>query len=183
MGSFDSLLYEALSDPKEADYTALRRAYVTSDRYMPWVRDTEGLEELRMRMATGRWDEAFQLANELLETDPLSIDIRFMMSRICIQVSQSFEAKCQRTFANGLVRAILRSGDGRTPDTAIRVLDSRELRLVCESLKLTPIRSELGQHGGRWIDAVRATGPDGELTVYFDVHSPQSWLLKLTGGR
>jgi len=178
--SFQTLLLEALADPEGAEYARLRESYAASDSYQPWVRDQEGLEELRMRMATGEWESGLKLVNELLMLDPLSIALRFMGSHIHDKLDDVWEASLQRTFANGLMRAVMRSGDGRSCENAICVLDTRELYMALDAMGLKATRSELRQENGRWIDVVTATGREDRL-VYFDVDNPQSWLVKLHG--
>lgn len=179
--AFETLLLEAFADPVRADYDTLRARYVLSERYQPWYRDQEGLEELRMRMAMGEWEGSLVLAGELVEGDPLFIDLRFMLSRIFDHAGQDYEASLQRTFGNGLLRSVLRSGDGRSAKTAIRVIDPRELKLALESMNLKACHSQLRKIGDRWLEAISCLGSGGERLMFFDVDSSQRWLIRLHG--
>ena len=177
---FATLLTEALADPEHADFQRLRESFASSDFYMPYGRDQEDIEELHMRIATKRWDKALALVEEMLDFDPLGISLRFAYAHVLEGVGEDWEATSQRCFANGLMRAILGSGDGRTAETAIAVLDMRELRLVLDVLGCRAVRSQLTHGDGRWLDVVEATDAHGEeRTLYFDVDLPQGWLASL----
>lgn len=173
---FDTLLEEALADPESADFKHLRRVYANSLAYIPYGRDQEEIEELHQRMAAERWQEALDLVEVLIEDDPLSIPLRFAYAHILEADNDEFEAGTQRAFANGLLRSILSSGDGRSPDGAIHVLDTREMYLVLDVLHLRCQRTQLTQVGNDWIDRVEAIGGEGRREVFFNVSVPQSWL-------
>lgn len=179
---FEYLLGEALADPERADFVALREAYARSESYVPFGREHEEIEILHQHMAAEEWGRARSLCEELLDHDPLSITLRFAYAHILEAEDDEWEASDQRMFANGLLRGILRSGDGRTPETAFAVLDTREMFLVVEVLGLRVIRSQLSHVDGLWLDTVEARGPEGDRTLYFDVTLPQEWLADVHKG-
>ncbi|MBW1879479.1 MAG: DUF4919 domain-containing protein [Deltaproteobacteria bacterium] len=176
---FETLLEEALADPERADFVTLRMAYAQSLAYLPFGREQGEVEELHRRMAAERWDEALDLVELLLESDPLSIPLRFAYAHVLEEDNDEVEAGFQRTFANGLLRTVLGSGDGRTAESAIQVLDMREMYLVLDVMGLRAIRSQLTQAGTEWIDQVGAKGRDGERDVFFNVSIPQGWLAEV----
>ena len=175
---FETLLDEALADPEGADFARLRAAYAETLHYLPYGRDQRGLEALHRLIEEDRWAEALERVEALLETDPLSISLRFAYAHILEETDDEWEASHQRAVADGLLRTILRSGDGRTAETAIRVLDLREMYLVLETMGLRATRSQLSQVGEEWIDLVEVKGPEGERAMYFNVTLPQSWLVQ-----
>jgi hypothetical protein len=176
---FETLLEEALADPERADFARLRMAYARSLGYLPFGREQGEIEELHRRMAAERWEEALDLVELLLESDPLSIPLRFAYAHVLEEDNDELEAGMQRTFGNGLLRAVLASGDGRSAETAIHVLDMREMYLVLDVMGLRAIRSQLIQVGTEWIDQVGATGGEGDRDVYFNVSIPQGWLAEV----
>lgn len=176
---FDTLLEEALADPDGADYPALRNSYASTYLYLPYGRDQRGLEDLHRLIEAEEWDDAREIVEVLLATDPLSISLRFAYAHVLEAIGEDWEATSQRTFADGLLRAILRSGDGRTPETAFHVLDLRETYLVVHTLGYRVNRTQLAQVGGEWIDLVEARGPEGDRELYFNVTLPQSWLVQV----
>ncbi len=174
--SLRDLLLDALLDPGTADFTALRREWMSSERGDLLVRDEEALEELHLRLATDHYAEALDLVEELLERDPLDVELRLWCARCHEGLRDMAEASCQRAFANGLVRAALRSGDGLSPATALRVLHTREEHRLLRIMGLTSLGSELMEVDGRWIDRVEATGEQGARVVFFDVTLPEGFI-------
>lgn len=175
---FETLLTEALSDPERADFKALRSCYAESFLYLPYGRDQGDIEGLHRKMAEEDWDDAIELVEELLGSDPLSISLRFAYAHILEEVGEDIEAGLHRAFGNGMLRSVMKSGDGRSPETALHVLDSREMYLVLEVMGLRPLRSQLWQKGSEWIDAVEVQGTEAR-TIYFNVSLPQDWLQQV----
>ncbi len=176
---FDSRLDEALADPEGADFAGLRAAYASSAHYLPFGRDQGGLEALHRLIESGAWEPAREMVEALLEGDPLSVSLRFAYAHVLEGLDEEWEASSQRSFADGLLRSILRTGDGRTPATAIQVLDMREMYLVLETMGLRVTRSQLSQIDEEWIDLVEVRGPEGDREMYFNVTLPQTWLAQV----
>lgn len=175
--SFADLLDDALFDVRRADIQGLRDAWVASEGQERTFWDDEAFEELHLRLETSRWDDAVDLAEDLLEAHPLSVELRLWYARALSGNGEEREASRQRALANALLRAVLRSGDGRTVDTALQVICSREQVLVLSMMGLTPQRSELREQDGCWVDRVEATNAEGQLqTLYFRVAVPEGWV-------
>lgn len=175
-GDFADLLQDVLIDPARGDYTALRIAWTTSSLYQPYGRDSEGVEELHMRVASGAFQAAVDLAARLLVDVPLSVPIRLLYAQALTGAGDRWEAGDHRAFAHGLCKAILRSGDGRSKQTALVVYEPSEIKLTLDLLKLVATRSHQLEHEGRWFDRIEARGADGSRDVWFDVTVMHEWL-------
>jgi len=176
---FETLLDESLADPEGAHFPTLRAAYAESRRYLPFGRDQDAVEDLHRKMAAEDWEQALDLVEALLTDDPLSISLRFAYAHILEHLDDEMEASAQRTFGNGLLRAVLGSGDGRSPESAMLVLDTREMYLVVEVMGLRAERTQLAQVGAEWIERVEVKGGAGPRALYFNVSLPQSWLVRV----
>ncbi|TNE88287.1 MAG: DUF4919 domain-containing protein [Deltaproteobacteria bacterium] len=175
---FDALLLDVRTDPTRADYSALRIAWTECSRYQPYGRDSEGLEELHMRVASKRFEEAVRLAKRLLEAEPLSVSLHLLYAQALDGLGDDWDAGDHRAIAHGLCKAILRSGDGRSAATALVVVEPWEIKLALDLLGLASMRSEQRQEADRWYDCVLAIGKDGEREVWFDVTHMQNWLAQ-----
>lgn len=173
--SLHDLLIDALLDPGTADFVTLRRVWASSNDSQLVPRDEEAVEEVHLRLASGHADEALELVEELLDACPVDVELRLLCARCHQALGDRSEACSQRAFANGLVRATLRSGDGQSPQTALEVGYTREEAAVLRALGLVARRSELMQVDGRWIERVECTGPQGEQVVHFAVTLPDGW--------
>lgn len=181
--TFRELLEDAFLDPDRVDYVLLRQLYVASEAYRPWdvveIVDEDDapvpnpIERLHASIAAEDWEDATGLAEALIEAAPLAIPMRLAYAHVLDAIGDDWEASTQRAVANGLVRAILRSGDGKTQATAIKVLDERELHLALELLGTRSVRTAVDAEGEVWIATAECA--DGR-TVYFDVTTPQQWL-------
>ncbi|MBN2798027.1 MAG: DUF4919 domain-containing protein [Deltaproteobacteria bacterium] len=175
--SFDDLLLDAVLDPSRTDFTALREAWLERDGPERAVWDEEAFEELHMRLATKDWDGALDLADELLETHPLAVELRLWRAQALAGSGDRREANIERAIANGLLKAVLSSGDGESADSPLVVLCAREERLVLNLMGLRAVRSALGELGGRWIDEVLTSDIEGhERVLFFHLRVPERWI-------
>jgi hypothetical protein len=75
----------------------------------------------------------------------------------------------------GLARSIIASGDGRSPETAMVVIDIQEEYDVMGVLGLRSSRQGLTSHEGRPMDQHTVVGADGgSFPMFFDVSLPFS---------
>lgn len=175
---FDALMLDVRTDPTRADYLALRLAWAECSRYRPYGKDTEAIEELHMRVASREYPKAVKLARHLVEEDPLSVSIHLLYAQALDGVGDDIDAGDHRAIAHGLCKAILRSGDGRSPATALVVVEPAEIRLALDLLGLRAERSLERQHDERWYDCILTRGSEGEREVWFDVTCMQNWLAQ-----
>jgi hypothetical protein len=174
--TFSELLEDAFLDPDSVDYDQLRTLYVHSSCYIPFGRDQSSIETLNTQLAAMDFEAAIHTIEPLIEVDPLSITLRLAYAHALDGIEDEWEASTQRAVANGLIKAILGSGDGRSPQTAIVVLDDRERELVLQLLSVKPASSQMTTTEDGWLDCV--TCHQGRL-VYLDVSWPQGWLLAM----
>lgn len=174
--TFSELLEDAFLYPDSVDYDQLRTLYVHSSSYVPYGRDQSCIETLNAQLAALDFEAAIQTIEPLIEVDPLSITLRLAYAHALDGIDDEWEASTQRAVANGLIKSIMGSGDGRTPHTAIVVLDDRERELVLQLLDVRPISSQTTASEDGWLDCVTC---QGDRLVYLDVSWPQGWLLAM----
>lgn len=166
--SFEDLLIDAEVDPSRVDFSALRRAWVDEGLIgkVPW--DDEAFEEVHMRLATKDWAGALELVDELLEAHPLAVELRLWRAQALTGLGDRREAGVERAIANGLLRAVLRSGTGESLDRAMEALCMREALLVLNLMGLRLLDSRVYQEDGVWFGEMSASGDDdGRRTVFF----------------
>jgi hypothetical protein len=174
--TFSELLEDAFLDPDSVDYDQLRTLYVHSTSYIPFGRDQSALETLNSQLVALDFEAAIDTIEPLIEVDPLSITLRLAYAHALDGIDDEWEASTQRGVANGLIKAILGSGDGRSPETAIVVLDDRERELVLQLLNVRAVSSQMTTTEDGWLDCVTC---HEERLVYLDVSWPQGWLLAM----
>ena len=173
----DEVLLDIHTDPARGDYTAARRLWTSSPHYQPYGRDSEEVEEFHMRVSAGRFEEAIALGKQLLEAEPIRVTLHLLMARALDAHGDDWEAGDHRAMAHGYCKALLRTGDGRGPETALSPVEPWEIPLALDLLGLRAVRSEQQQAAGRWFDRVEAVDREGESReVWFDVTVMQAWL-------
>lgn len=176
---YKQLLALAYARPAEADFTAIRRAYPRTDSYNPYSAPVD-LAPLKAAMDRQDWARAGMMCAEFLEADALYIELHLIMAHLFNQVGEPARARWHKTFADGLIRSIMDSGDGRSFQTAWHIVHIREEYDVLRLLQLTPAGRSLVEHEGRRYDVVQVPPQN---SMYFDVEVLQAHLQQMAEGR
>jgi len=80
----------------------------------------------------------------------------------------------------GLFSSVLKSGDGKSPETAFVVIAVDEEYSVLETASLTPVKQALVNHGGSAFDRFEVKLPESEktATLFFNVDRPRAQLAR-----
>ncbi|NDJ74644.1 MAG: DUF4919 domain-containing protein [Chloroflexi bacterium] len=175
---YEDLLAAVQQQPEGADYHALRMAYICSPQYAPYIQASDALEALRAALHTGDWHAALDAIDQLLDHNYLDIEAHMAADYVFLRLDQEKDALYHRTFASGLLDAILATGNGRSPETAWIVIAVQEEYTVLRVLGLTPSGQRLIQHDGQFLDVLDAEhNTSGQmLQLYFNVDLPRDWL-------
>ncbi len=171
MRSYQELLAEAQAEPLMADYHALRMAFAHSDAYRPYGRD--GREVVRMHDAirAREYDEALDAIGRLLDENPLDVEAHLAAHYVYAQRGEHHRAAYHRAFGAGLLEALVRTGDGRSYETAYIVLFIYEEYLVLRLRGQEAGTQALMHHEGHWYDVIvlEPHAPEGADRVYFNI--------------
>jgi hypothetical protein len=175
---YEELLAKAKSSPELTDFQQLRFAYARSSHYAPYF-VSEG-DQRSLSEATGQTDgeTAMKAIDRTLESNYLDIRAHISAASVYRGMGDAERATYHGRFAGGLLQSVLRSGDGRTPETAFVVINVAEEYAVLGSLGLELRTQALLAHKGHRFDEMRAhdsrTGK--ETTLYFNIDLPHTWL-------
>jgi len=184
--TYAELVAQAESGDPATDYTALRMAFVASDQYDGYMSDRD--DELKPA-----WDasQAKDCAGAIAASDKVvkkyfMVTLLHMMRQRCYRELGNTEA-ADREFAiaKGLLDSVLKSGDGKSPETAYVVVTMSEENLVEGWFDLDQQRQSLINKGGHNYDLIE--GPNhktGEhMAIYFNVDAMFGSLLKKFGAK
>ena len=88
------------------------------------------------------------------------------------------------TAARGLIRTILATGDGKTPETAFAVIAVAEEYAIIGALGLKRGQQALINKDGHSYDLMRVTTKDGAMErLYFNIDRVMRWNAEKMGGR
>ena len=178
--SYDDYVTQLKAGKLDIDYTALRLAYAASPKYAPYGSSMVLAKTMTKAYGAGDCGAAMMHAQEIFEANFVSIDAH-MVASLCHKKAGNEEG-AQRAYmiVRGLVRSVLKSGDGKSPETAFVVISIDEEYKALEALSLMPGTQSLVSHGGSSFDRLDARKRDsGEpVTLYFNVDRPHAQLMQ-----
>lgn len=177
--------YEALLERVKAGDTAvsfkeLRIAFTESQGYAPYGGDSEGRKSMLAALQEKDYDKALGSAGTILKQKYVDI-IAHLVSSIAYNELKNVErAKYHHGIVDGLIQSILKSGDGKSIETAYVVIATDEEYALFNVLDMKAVSQSLvhdKDHSYDKMDVVdRKTNQT--TTFYFNIDIPFNWLSK-----
>lgn len=181
----------AWEDPATSDsyFDEQRRLYTESEAYDPYgERFGPSLDALRAAIDEEEYAQALPLATKLLTAHPVIQEAHDHASVASIQLGERERGLFHQRVARGLMDSVRRSGDGKTPATAYRIVYLQEELEALSGLAAGRVpqgRSSL-ESGGKRYDAWQLAPLPGESdpgpTIFFDVDALWKWNMRRFGG-
>jgi len=135
-------LAEAKKDPGRADYGKLRELLTKDSSYLPYVHLTPAYREhhpaLFVALESKDFKAAIKHAEAILEVDYLDTEAHYFSSQAYEALGNKKQSEYHRQFFDGVMDSILGSGDGSSPQSAIRVITLTEEWAVLSLLGYPP---------------------------------------------
>ena len=129
----------------------------------------------------GDWPIVLEKAQTILKTTFVSIDAHVMSDIAYRQLGEPAKAEPHFRAARGLIGSI-RTGDGRSPETAWSVIAVWEEYSIMRILGLQPSQQSLIQTNGHSYDAMEVVDEKGKtFTLYFLIDRVLAAQAKLLG--
>lgn len=178
--SYDDFVAQVKAGKLDIDYAAFRLAYATSPKYAPYGSVQVMANTMKKAYIAGDCPTAMARAKDVFEANFVQIDAH-MVAALCHKKAGNEEAARQEhTVFMGLMKSVLKSGDGRSPETAFVVISIDEEYRAMEALSLTPVSQALVHQRGSTFDRFEAKKRDSgqPVTLYFNVDRPQAQLIR-----
>jgi hypothetical protein len=173
--AYDALLDRARLRPPDVDFGALRMAYARSERYRPYSHYPDEEPAMKRALDARDWRTVLEIAESALARNYVRARSHFWAMTANGNLGRAAAAAHHRAVMDGLLRSIAASGDGRTPATAIVVIDVQEEYDVMTFLGVTSRVQGPVRETGRVFDRHDVEARDGARSVlYFDVSLPLS---------
>lgn len=174
-----NVLKDAISNPYNTDFRALRFEYASSQAYKPYSRDEENSRLVEEHLDACEWDQVVLVCELLLKDNYLDIEAHSAAKTAHEKLGNTDKAEFHGCFATGLIKSLLDSGDGFNFETAFIVIDIREEFVLLDTLGLEAISQDLVMDfQNHQYDVFKVkhkeTGKKG--TIYFNVDRPKGWL-------
>jgi hypothetical protein len=177
--SYDDYVAQVKAGKIEIDYTAFRLAYAASSKYAPYG-VVEILSKLKKAYDAGDCPSAMAHAREVFEVNFVHMEAHKIAAFCLKKAGNEEEARREYAMFLGLFSSVLKSGDGKSPETAFVVIAVDEEYSVLETASLTPVKQALVNHRGSAFDRFEVKLPESDQTVtlFFNVDRPHAQLAR-----
>jgi hypothetical protein len=116
-------------------------------------------------MGAGRWAELLALTGPWTERCPVDMEAHSLRALALARAGRADEAADHEMWARGLFEAALASGDGKTPETAYRVVAEFEEYALLRAFRYPPERQAKAPNGA---DELTVLLDGEEQALYFE---------------
>ncbi len=173
--TYDELVARAKTGDANVDYLALRNAFAESPNYDPYGSNLRGLQN-DMLDAYRRADCAAVVAkaDSILAVNFVHVDAHLLASLCHGKLGNEQAMRRERQAARGLIDSILRSGDGKSEESAFVVIQISEEYSILRLLELQPSSQALIHAQGHSYDRFEAKSSDTgqQVVVFFNIDRP-----------
>jgi len=179
---YPALLERVKRGDPTVDFLELRRAWSDSPSFV----DTSGSDDSKnMSEAFNRKDYlgALELARKILNINFCDIDAQHTAYLSYQALNDPAPAEFHHNISHNLIQSILRTGDGKSQETAMEIITVREEYIVLMVKGLRPSGQSLEAGGGHQYDRLDAVDPQTheKVTLYFNIDRTMARWEKLFG--
>ena len=177
---YNELVSQIKNGSKDVDFTVLRMAYASSSFYDPYGKDYDVKKSMRRAYNNGDYEGVVRYAKELIEDNFLDIDSHVFCGLAHKKMGDNEKSNYHKFIALGFLNSIIGSGDGKTPETAFKVISVTEEYALLDMRGLKTSTQWLLEENGHEYDKLEAEDIDtGEkVTLYFNVDLPLRWFKR-----
>jgi hypothetical protein len=182
--SYEELVAQA-KQGGSVDYAALRAAYADSQSYDPYNTAIATLRgPMQKAFAESDCESAIRQGEAILEKNYVFIDAHVILDTCHRRLGQTVPSERHKAVARGLIRAILSSGDGKTPETAFAVISVSEEYTIIGVRGARRVQQALINKDGHAYDLMTVQNRSGEKEqLYFNIDRVMRWSAEKFGGK
>lgn len=163
------------------DFRVLRLCYTKTAKYCPYViEDIELYKTMFDNYRVGDFPRAIENAKAILYDHYVDFEAQKVCADAYEKLGDSVNSRLHRKIYEGLLNSILRTGDGKTFETAYEVVRIQEEWAVIGHFDYTFDVAAMVKHGKSWYDAVEVAdwSVKEKKTIYFNIDLPYKYLKK-----
>ena len=172
--SYESLLERVKKGDPAADFTALRLAYADNPPKDAGGTDPDASQSMFSAMREKKYGKAIEYAEKILKGKFVDINAHLVASVAYKEKGDPEKEKFHRYVADGLIKSILGSGDGKSQETAFTVISTEEEYVILRVYGLMPGSQSLMSANGHHYDRLDAVNmkTNEKVTLYFNIDRP-----------
>jgi len=167
---YAELVKQALRGDPGVDFRELRFACLKAAN-CDSAGDSKDVLAMRSAIRQKEFAQAAKLAERLIEQGFINIDAHITCTEAYTELGETAKADAHREIARALIRSIMKSGDGKSKETAFEVVGTHEEYIVLSMLGLRPRSQGLiagKPHSYDRLDAVDAKSGE-KVTLLFNI--------------
>jgi hypothetical protein len=178
--SYEMLLENVKKKDPKADFKALRMAYSKTQAYNPYDFGRQKAQQAMNRAIKAKdYAQALQLARNRLEKNYVDVQAHMVASLSYKQLGKADRSDYHRYVADGLIKSILKSGDGKSEETAFVVISTDEEYVVLDVLGINLSLQALVRGKKHTFDVLSGVDENKKkVKFYFNIDIPHTWLEK-----
>jgi hypothetical protein len=170
--SYAEILQRVRETDAGVNYKEFRLAYADSAEYRPSA-DPQIRRAMFAAVSVKDYGRAAELAEAILKERYVDIYGHQVAALAYRELGDRGKSAVHGSLARELIRSIVESGDGNTPETAMQLISEEEESVILQALDLKPSKQELLDLGGHTLDRVDAADSnDVTITLYFNLDVP-----------
>jgi hypothetical protein len=154
------------ADASPAQYDQLRAAFGERPDFIAVCERERPIKAVGSALEAQQWNEVLGLTEPWLAQCPVDVDFRVARTVALEKLGRAAEATTEREHAVGLVKSVLRSGDGKSAETAFVVISVGEAYSTLGAVGLRPKSQRVVLEQQVQVITVEKDGQTGD--VYFN---------------
>lgn len=177
---YEALLEKVKAGDPAVNFKDLRMAYTESQGYSPYGGDSEAGKSMFSALKDQDYDKALGYADTILKQKYVDIFAHLVSSLAYTELKNAERAKYHQAIVQGLTQSILKSGDGKSIETAYVVIATDEEYALFSVLGLRRVSQSLVKDKDHNYDRMDAVDKKTNHTsaLYFNIDIPFNWLSK-----
>ena len=174
-GDYEKLVERVKNGDKTVDFRVLRLEYMDSASYENGPDTDPQKKAMWAALHSKDFATVLKNADTVLTSDYVDLDAQFAEYVAHRELRETDLAEFHKFVFDGLLKSITDSGDGKTPETAMQVIEVHEeyVLLHYRGVGLPESQSLLHKNGHSY-DEIKYQDPDSkqDVTIYFNVDIP-----------
>jgi Domain of unknown function (DUF4919) len=179
--SYESILEQIKKSDPAANFTALRLAYADAPPKNRGDIPSDASRSMFTAMQEKRYEKAIEYAEKVMKAKFVDINAHLIASAAYKEMGNTEKGKFHRYVADGLIKSILSSGDGKSQETAFKVISTDEEYVILRVYGLIPQSQSLLSANGHYYDRLDAVNRETneKVSLYFNIDIPFGALEKI----
>jgi len=177
---YESTLKQIIAGDYDSDFERLRMAFTITANYDPYNSDKKQ-DNMYEAFKNKKYEDAIKLGKVILEKEYVDMDAH----RICLlsygKIGDKKLAEHHWQVYSGLLNSVLNSGDGKSPESAYRVIKVREEYILLNEQGYEVEKQSLvsGKLGNCDLMEIKDTKTGEKLNLYFNVKISMDFMLNV----